>query len=80
MSIENFITGHLLCKNVDVYCGGTDKFNGVVVGCADGVLTLETDKGVYTHVAIGKIVAIWAGPEAGKAKKAALKAKKIQKK
>ena len=58
--MENFITGHLLGKNVDVYCGCDDKFKGTVVACADGVLTLETKKGLYTHVAIGKIVAIWA--------------------
>jgi len=58
--MENFITGHLLGKNVDVYCGGDDKFKGTVVACADGVLTLETKKGLYTHIAIAKIVAIWA--------------------
>jgi hypothetical protein len=80
--MENFITGHLLCQDVDVYCGGTDKFKGKVVGCADDVLTLETGPGVYTHIAIGKIIAIWAKqgmPEAKKAApkiKAGLKAKK----
>lgn len=58
--MKNFITGHLLGKNADVYCGGDDKFKGVVVACADGVLTLETRKGVYTHIAIDKIIAIWA--------------------
>jgi len=57
--MENFITGHLLGKNVDVYCGGSDKFKGTIVACADGVLTLETKKGLYTHIAINKIIAIW---------------------
>lgn len=57
--MENFITGHLLCQDVDVYCGGENKFNGRVIGCADGVLTLETDPEVLTHVAIDKIVSIW---------------------
>jgi|AGTN01.2.fsa_nt_gi hypothetical protein len=57
--MENFITGHLLCENVDVYCGGEDKFNGKVIGCADGVLTLETEPEVLTHVAVDKIISVW---------------------
>ena len=61
--MENFITGHLLGKNVDVYCGGSDKFKGIVAACADGVLTLETKKGLYTHIAINKIIAVWARVE-----------------
>jgi len=71
--MENFITGHLLCKEVDVYCGGEDKFKGKVVGCADGVLTLETRPGVYTHIAIQKIVAIWAKDNTPESKKSAPK-------
>jgi hypothetical protein len=75
--MENFITGHLLGEEVDVYCGGTDKFRGKVVGCADGVLTLETGPGVYTHIAIQKIIAIWAQPKKAAPKaKAGTKAKK----
>jgi hypothetical protein len=61
--MENFITGHLLGQNVDVYCGGPDKFRGTVVGSADEVLTLETEKSVYTYIAINKILAIWVRPE-----------------
>jgi hypothetical protein len=61
--MENFITGHLLCEDIDVYCGGENKFRGKVVGCADGVLTLETDPAVLTHVSVDKIVAVW--PKAG---------------
>jgi hypothetical protein len=61
--MENFITGHLLGKSVDVYCGGSDKFKGTVVACADSVLTLETKKGLYTHIAINKIIAVWARVE-----------------
>jgi hypothetical protein len=61
--MENFITGHLLGKNADVYCGGDDKFKGTVIACADGVLTLETKKGLFTHIAINKIIAIWARSE-----------------
>lgn len=61
--MENFITGHLLGKSVDVYCGGSDKFKGTVAACADGVLTLETKKGLYTHIAISKIIAVWARVE-----------------
>jgi hypothetical protein len=72
--MENFITGHLLCEEVDVYCGGDDKFKGKVVGCADEVLTLETGPGVYTHIAIHKIVAIWAKQNKAAAKKASPRA------
>lgn len=54
-----FISEHLIGKEVDVYCGCDDRFIGRVKACADGVLTLETDKGVYTHIAVDKIVAIW---------------------
>jgi len=46
-------------KDVDVYCGCDDRFVGKVIANADGVLTLETEKGVYTHIAVEKIVAIW---------------------
>jgi hypothetical protein len=69
--MENFITGHLLGKNVDVYCGCDDKFKGTVIACADGVLTLETKKGLYTHIAINKIIAVWAGYEEGETHKLA---------
>ena len=77
--MENFITGHLLCGEVDVYCGGEDKFKGTVVGCADGVLTLETGAGVYTHIAIHKIIAIWAKQSKAMAKKTAPKVKAASK-
>jgi hypothetical protein len=76
--MENFITGHLLCEEVDVYCGGSDKFKGKVVACADGVLTLETEPGVYTHIAIHKIIAIWAKQKRAGAKKTAPKAAKTR--
>lgn len=46
-------------ENVDIYCGWTDKFSGKIVGCADGALTIETKKGVFTHISVHKIVAIW---------------------
>ncbi|MDI9644807.1 MAG: MM0924 family protein [Candidatus Verstraetearchaeota archaeon] len=57
--MDSFIQGHLLNQEVDVYCGNNDKFSGKVIACAEGVLTLETEKDVYTHIAIDKIVAIW---------------------
>jgi hypothetical protein len=57
--VEKFISEHLIGKQVDVYCGGPDRFVGKVVASADGVLTLETDEGIFTHVAIDKIIAIW---------------------
>ncbi len=57
--MEKFISEHLIGQEVDVYCGCNDKFRGKVVACADGVLTLETDKDVYTHVSVEKIVALW---------------------
>jgi len=58
--MEKFISEHLLKYEVDVYCGGADNFSGKVVACADGVLTLETQKDIYTHIATDKIIAIWA--------------------
>jgi hypothetical protein len=56
--MQSFIVEHYLQKNVDVYCGGPDTFQGIVEACADGVLTIrKEDK--YTHIAIDKIIAIW---------------------
>jgi hypothetical protein len=78
--MENFITGHLLCQEVDVYCGRDDKFKGKVVGCADGVLTLETTTGVYTHIAIPKIVAIWMMKASAKEPVKAVKKAAVKKK
>lgn len=57
--IEQFISANLLRQDVDVYCGGEDKFRGTVVGCGEGVVTLRTGEEVLTHVSTGKIVAIW---------------------
>jgi hypothetical protein len=57
--MDKFVSEHLINEEIDVYCGWTDKFSGKVVGCADGVLTLETKKGVYTHIAVDKIIAMW---------------------
>ena len=54
-----FISEHLMGKEVDVYCGCDDRFVGKVIANADGVLTLETEKGLYTHIAVDKIVAVW---------------------
>ena len=56
--MDAFIVGHYINKMVDVYCGEPDKFEGVVEGCSDGVLTLKKDD-AYTHIATNKIVAIW---------------------
>jgi len=60
--MENFICGNLMERDVDVYCGNSEKFYGRVVGCDDGVLTLMTDPDVLTHVALNKVVAIWKKP------------------
>lgn len=78
--MENFITGHLIGQQVDVYCGGNDKFTGKIEGCADDVLTLESKPGVYTHIAIGKIIAIWRKTEEAAAKTAHPKVAKAKKK
>lgn len=56
--LQSFIVEHLYEKDVDVYCGGVDKFSGKVKAIADDVLTLEND-GVYTFVAVDKIIALW---------------------
>jgi hypothetical protein len=57
--MQSFIVEHYLNKKIDVYCGGPDRFYGVVEACADGVLTLK-DSDMYTHIAIDKIIAIWS--------------------
>ena len=57
--MQSFIVEHYLHKAVDVYCGGPDVFRGTVEACADNVLTLNNE-GKFTHVAIDKIIAIWA--------------------
>ena len=57
--MQSFIVEHYLQKDVDVYCCGPDTFKGVVESCADGVLTL-TKEGKFTHIAIDKVIAIWA--------------------
>jgi len=58
-NLDKFIPEHLMNQEIDVYCGWNDKFSGKVIACADGVLTLETQKGVYTHIALDKVVAVW---------------------
>jgi hypothetical protein len=57
--MQTFIVEHYLNKAVDVYCGGPDVFKGTIEACADNVLTLNNE-GKFTHVAIDKIIAIWA--------------------
>ncbi len=57
--IQSFIVEHYLNKAVDVYCGGPDIFRGIIEACADNVLTLNNE-GKFTHVAIDKIIALWA--------------------
>lgn len=57
--MQSFIVEHYLESAVDVYCGGPDIFRGVIKACADNVLTLENE-GKLTHIAIDKIIAMWA--------------------
>lgn len=57
--MDKFISEHLIGFDVDIYCGWTDKFTGKIAACADGVITLETESNVYTHIAVDKIIAIW---------------------
>ena len=57
--MQSFIVEHYLNKAVDVYCGGPDIFRGTVEACADNVLTLNNE-GRFTHLAIDKIIALWA--------------------
>lgn len=56
--MQSFIVEHFLEKEVDVYCGGPDTFDGKVEAVADDVLTLLKDDH-YTHVSIHNIIAIW---------------------
>jgi hypothetical protein len=57
--MQSFIAEHYLNKKVDVYCGGHHVFRGIIEDCADNVLTLNDD-GKCTHVAIDKIITLWA--------------------
>ena len=57
--MQSFIVEHYLNSTVDVYCGGPDIFRGNVKACADNVLTLDNE-GKLTHIAIDKIIAMWA--------------------
>ncbi len=57
--MQPFIVEHYLTKTVDVYCGGPDVFRGTIEACADNVLTLKRDEKL-THIAIDKVIAIWA--------------------
>lgn len=56
--MQCFIVEHYFDEVLDVYCGGSDVFNGKVKACADNVLTLDKN-GKYTHIAIDKIIAVW---------------------
>ena len=57
--MQSFIVEHYLNSAVDVYCGGPDIFRGIVKACADNVLTLDNE-GKLTHIAIDKIIPMWA--------------------
>lgn len=57
--IQSFIVEHFVNKEIYVYCGGPDRFQGKVESCDDGVLTIKKDDR-YTHIVTDKIVAMWA--------------------
>ncbi|MCD4704002.1 MAG: hypothetical protein K8R64_06885 [Methanosarcinaceae archaeon] len=56
--MQPFIVEHYLNKDVYIYCGGPDRFEGMIEACADGVLTIKQNN-KYTHIAINKIIAMW---------------------
>ncbi len=56
--MQSFLVEHYLKKDVYVYCGGPDRFQGNIEACADGVLTIKKDDR-YTHISIDKIIAVW---------------------
>ena len=57
--LGKFISEHYINQNVDVYCGPPSNFSGKVIGCADDVLTLESEGKTLTHIFIPHIIAIW---------------------
>ena len=58
--MEHLIKTHLKLSEVDVYCGGTDKFHGKIMpNSTDGVLILKDQEGISTYIATDKIIAIW---------------------
>lgn len=56
--IQPFIVGHLMGKDVSVYCGGILTFRGNVKACCDGVLTLEITEERYSHISVDRIITI----------------------
>ncbi len=61
---QNFILTHFMNHNLKVYCGHKgETYVGLVVECADGILTLERD-GKRTFIACNKIESM---QEAGQA-------------
>ena len=57
--MDEFVNTHLWGKEVDVCCGAPDWFKGKVISSANNILTLESKKGVYTHVTVDRILALW---------------------
>jgi hypothetical protein len=57
--LGKFISEHYINEKVDIYCGPPSNFTGKVIGCADEVLTLESDDKTLIHVFIPHIIAIW---------------------
>ncbi|TFF89367.1 MAG: hypothetical protein EU549_00855 [Promethearchaeota archaeon] len=56
--IDKFISEHLINKDVEVYLGNKDVFEGKVVGSVDGVLSLIKD-GKLTYINTPKIKCLW---------------------
>lgn len=60
VGLTKFISEHLINNPVEVYCGGADKFRGVVISCADDVLILkDNETHTLTYLNAEKIIAIW---------------------
>jgi len=57
--MDKFISEHFYRKKIEVYCGGKDVYKGVVIACADKVLTLQTENNKLTFINIKKIISLW---------------------
>ncbi|MFZ7137304.1 MAG: MM0924 family protein [archaeon] len=67
--MDEFFHTHLWGKEVDVCCGGPDCFKGKVVSAANNILILESKRGVYTHVTVDRILALWLKDQLGQTQK-----------
>ncbi|MBD3230337.1 MAG: hypothetical protein GF329_19315 [Candidatus Lokiarchaeota archaeon] len=56
--LDKFISEHLINKEIEVYLGENDVFEGKAIGSVDSVLSLLKD-GKITYISIPQVKCIW---------------------